>query len=202
MRRTLLTTSILLSLTLSACADREDNEDPAITAWHGEGQLRQIDRAGGEKIIPTILDCRVVTDARNVHYYYRVFGDVKTAQQKDAATLEISNVEVRVDRFVINSFQSGRSSSSTMYGGVFGERANLIVRRGEFAEYSLVGTSETEIRVGAFFSHNPYFSRIKKGESFFKAIRSSKDSKSMVFEGSDLPGLKNGTKIDCRAIAI
>lgn len=191
-----------IGLSLSACGNKEDiQEDPSINAWHGEGVLRKIDRAGTEKVTPTLLDCRVITEARNVHYYYRVFGETSTAQQKDASTVEIKNVEVHIDRVIINSFEGGRSGSTSMEG-IFWESANLVIRKGEFTEYSLVANQETENRARYFHLRNPYFNDIKVNETFFRAVRSNDGPKTIAYEGLDMPGLYHGKKLECRIIAL
>lgn len=199
--KTLVKTLILISalLTLSACQGKDEYKDPKLDAWQN-GKITG--RTVGGKEIPTayIFDCRKITDAKNVHYYYSLIADPKGVESRNEngeKVITYNDANFNIDYHSVNY---GKNKSNSLLKGLFSLNVDfkVIERHEGFSEAIVTANETTVINIKYYYKKSPYLNQVKAGDELFRLRHDLFQQSSTNLTEYDMPGTTNGESLECR----
>lgn len=196
---TLIALSALVAL--SACEIKGSHTEQDFSAWNRTTiESRQIDG----KQVPTsyIFDCRHVTEAKNVHYYYNLIanpaGD-ESFNDKGEKVTTYKDATYQIELSTKTPIDSNGGSTSSTRGIISVEVDFHIVRTGNgTSEAFVVANKETVKYFRYFLKKNPYFNKVQEGDVLLHMMANAFSRNSTNLTELDIPGLIKGDSLECR----
>lgn len=195
---TLIALATLASL--AACEVKEQNLKDYSTWNRSTIGDRKIDG----KTVPTsyIFDCRHVTDAKNVHYYYSLIADptgVVSQNDDGEKVTSYKQASLEIEVTTVNSADSQGASTNYNKGVLSADVDFHIVQSGRsVADAYVVANNETVKTLRAFYKNNPHFNNVKVGDVLMHMQSNPFSRHSKNLTPQDLPGITNGDDLECR----
>lgn len=199
--KNLMNTLIALSalVALSACEVKSESAKD-FSAWERSTITKRHGEVGD---IPTgyIFDCRRISDAQNVHYYYSLIADPKGVSTYNENGEKVTTYkEAEFDIQVTTSNYVGGDNVTHANKSVVDARVDFIIveRSQGYSEAFVAANKDTVGTLKAFNKRNPYFNNVKEGDVLF-SMRSNPFSRiSTNTTEQDMPGIVNGEDLECR----
>lgn len=197
MKNALIATIALISmLALSACEEK-DMKSTDLDAWK---RTTITSREENGQMVPThyIFDCRHVSEAQNVQYYYSLIAKPEgVTSQNEQGQKETTYEDAQ---FSIEYYSTNYSGSSSLNKGLVMVNVDfkIVDLGGNYAEAVVTANEETVAVFKEYYKHNPYFNSIKVGDELMRMRNLPFSKKSTNITVQDLPGITNGDTLECR----
>lgn len=190
--------TVIACLILSACAQPKTEKKKDYFGWKRTEIKSRVQADGTEMPTKYVLDCRHVTEAENVHYYYSVVADptpeiVKT----DSGTTEMIYKNANL---VISQTISSVEETVHLYKGILHVDVDFKIVKAENGTALAIATAneKTVNLLKPFYDHEPYFSDIQKGDEIFVLQHESLQGQPKNLTQIPIPGLNEHDALECR----
>jgi hypothetical protein len=184
--------------TLSAC-EVTDYQEPNTNDWNN---FTVTDRTSDGKPIPTasIFDCRKITDAKNVHYYYNLVADptgVESRNNDGEKVITYKSATFGIQYYSANYGRNGNHSFNKELISVDVDFQIIETSKG-YSEAVVMANESTVKTMREYYKNNPYFNHIQVGDELLRLRSNSFQRTSTNMTQVDLPGVSEGDQLECR----
>jgi len=190
--------TVIACLILAACAQPKTEKKKDYFGWKRTEVKSRVQPDGSE--IPTkyVLDCRRVTEAENVHYYYSVVVTEPTPEiiKKDSGTTEIYK---DADLIISQTISSVEETVHLSRGILHVDVDFKIVKNGDGTALAIATANKKTVSfLTHFYDKEPYFSNIQEGDEMLVLQHESLQGEPKNLTQIALPGLKEQDSLECR----
>lgn len=198
--KNLINTLMILStlFAMSACTDISYQE-PATDSWNN---AKTTSRTVDGKTIPTsyIFDCRHITDAKNVHYYYSLIADPQGAESRNNQGEKVTTYNKAEFGIQYTASNYGRTSSNGYTKGLVLVDVDFQITESSkgYSEAVVTANENTVATFREYYKNNPYFNHVQVGDELLRMRSNPFSRHSTNVTELDLPGLTQGDDLECR----
>lgn len=196
--KSLIHTLIAISALLALSACEAEYQDPKLDSWNNATVATRT--VNGKEVPATyIFNCRHITDAKNVHYYYNLIADpqgVENYNEKGEKVTTYQNASFRIQYFSSNHTKS--SGSSILKEVINVEVDFQIIESSLGYSEAIVTANESTAETFKYYKNNPYFNHVQIGDELLRLRSNSFQRTSTNMTELDLPGITNGDQLECR----
>jgi hypothetical protein len=184
--------------TMSACTV-VDEQDPKLEAWNSAKVTR---RSADGKEVPTayIFDCRKVTEAKNVHFYYSLIADPKGVESRNHRGEKVTTYNNAELGIIYTANNYGRRESTGYTKGVLSVDVDfqIIENSRGYSEAIVTANESTIATLREYYKNNPYFNHVKVGDELLRLQSNPFSRMSTNVTEVDMPGITKGDQLECR----